>query len=66
MKINADQGILLELGFVLFAAGLSTGLLTLLLGRARGSQLRRRQTSAPPPESASDVSHGNIQTAAAR
>ncbi len=63
-----DQESLLEIGIVILGAGILTGIVAVLYGRARGNG-RHRAHKAQNPPAASNVSgerHRNIQTVAAR
>ncbi len=63
-----DQEMILELGLVLFAAGLATGLGALVLGRTTGKARHSygRSQKAPAAGSVSPGRHGNVSTVAAR
>lgn len=66
--IRLDQETVLELGLVVFATGLVTGLVTLIYGRATGGvkRSRRHHQMPPQPGSVSSERHRNISTVAAR
>ncbi len=68
MKFSMERELLLEVGMILFAAGLLGGLGVLLFGRAKGGVDRSRQRSkgAPPSGSISGERHHNVATVAAR
>ncbi len=68
MPRKIDQELALEVGFALFAAGISAGLAALLLGKTRGGMSHQRQHAAAPPSegTVSADRHRNIATVAAR
>lgn len=63
-----DEEMILEIGMLLFAAGLATGVAALLMGRTSGKAryASRRQESPPANGSISHRQNQNVSTVAAR
>ncbi|MCL4486974.1 MAG: hypothetical protein M1570_02435 [Chloroflexi bacterium] len=65
---SLDEETFLELGLVVFATGLLTGIATLLYGRAAGTVRHQRGHRQSPPAAGiiPAEQHNNISTTAAR